>query len=72
MMEKFGNHCYLVEKIKNKWVYFIYREEQDKHRQVTETFELFDSRERATFAAIGHITLLEKGEEACLNGLNAG
>lgn len=41
------------------WCYSIYR----KGKVIAEAIEWFETKQRAVLAAIGHITLLERGED---------
>lgn len=66
-MEKFSSYEYLVyeywpdcHRMTNLgYCYSIYR----KDKIIAEAMEWFETKQRAMFAAIGHITLLEKGED---------
>lgn len=71
-MERFNNYQFEVKshdvpghgEFENKWVkgyyYAIY--ENNKNTVIRESNEYFDSQIQCRYAAIGHITLLEKGE----------
>lgn len=63
-MRKNGDY-YQYKVLKDRgdvWVYEIYTQHK-KPSLVVESHEWFDSEARAEFAAIGHISLLENGEE---------
>ena len=62
-MRKNGNYYqYIVFEDKpTEWVYEIYTQDE-KPNLIVESDEWFDCEMRATWAAIGHISLLENGE----------
>ncbi len=58
---KYQYHVYDLPK--NTWRYNIYK--LNKNEPYIIANEYFETKERAEFAAIGHISLIEKGEREC-------
>ncbi len=63
-IRKFGLYEYEILENEGEWYYVIYDpyEEPDEHFILRESKDWYESQERANLAAIGHISLLEKGE----------
>lgn len=65
-MEESGDYCLeVVEGIsyyQGKWIYLIYKKGNTLH-PICKSNEWFDSAGRARLAGLGHISLIEKGEE---------
>lgn len=61
--EKYGSLNFQVISLDNNWVYEIYTEGCRPYDDGTiESQEFYDTEQEARFAAIGHIDLLENGE----------
>lgn len=63
MIERYGNHEYVLYKnsTTKKWTYILNNVNGDPINLIKST-DVFDTEQEASYAAIGHITLLEKGE----------
>ncbi len=61
-MERHGYHDFYIIVLDGKYTYIIMDNEVSSRIKIVSD-ELFDTKIRARFAAIGHITLLEKQKE---------
>jgi hypothetical protein len=62
-MEKYSCYEFEIKESRHRFCYFIYSEGCKPYFDGTiESDEWFESEQKARYAAIGHITLLENGE----------